>query len=81
MRIGKALTAVAVATSLISTPVFAGAENLSVTSAQRDAAPVGEGENIRGGGKIIITLLAISIIIGGIIVFLRDNDENLPTSP
>ena len=80
MRFGKALTAVAVATSLVATPVMAGAQNLSVASAQRDAAPAGQEENLKGGA-IVITLLAIFTVVGGMLVFLKDNDEDLPTSP
>lgn len=80
MRIGKTLLAAAIASTLVTTPVLANAQKLSVAAAQRDAAPVGQEESI-GGGTIIITLLAIFAIIGGIVVFVKDNDEDLPTSP
>lgn len=80
MRFAKALTAVAVATSLVSTPVLAGAQNLSVAAAQRDAAPAGKEENLKGGA-IVVTLLAIFLVVGGVLVFLKDNNEDLPTSP
>ena len=80
MRFGKALTAVAVATSLVATPVMAGAENLSVASAQRDAAPAGQEENLKGG-SIFIALIGFAVIISAIIVAFDENDEDLPTSP
>ena len=79
MRIVKNLLATAIASSLVATPVLANSQKLSVAAAQRDAAPVGQQEAV-GGGKIIVTLLAIFAIIGGIIVFVKDNDEDLPTS-
>ena len=80
MRFGKALTSVAVATSLVATPVIAGAENLSVASAQRDAAPVGQEENLKGG-SVIVALIAFALIVGAIIVAFDGNDEDQPTSP
>ncbi len=80
MRFGKTLTAAAVATSLVATPVLAGAENLSVASAQRDAAPVGQEENLKGAG-IFLALLGFGLIVASIIVAFDGNDEDLPTSP
>lgn len=81
MRIGKTLLAAAIASSLVTTPVLANAQKLSVASAQRDAAPVGQEDAALGGGPIVITLLAIFAIVGGILVFVKDNEEDEPVSP
>ncbi len=80
MRFGKTMTAVAVAASLVATPVIAGAENLSVASAQRDAAPVGAQENL-AGSQIILALVGFGLIVFGAIAAFDNNDEDLPTSP
>lgn len=80
MRIGKTLLAAAIASTLVTTPVLANAQKLSVSAAQRNAAPVGQEESI-GGGKVIIALLSLVAIIGGIVILLDGNDEDLPTSP
>lgn len=80
MRFGKAMMAAAVATSLISTPVLAGAENLSVASAQRDAAPVGQQEEL-AGGNMIVALIGLVLVVAAVVIAFDDNNEDSPTSP
>ena len=80
MKIKRISVALAAALSLISAPVMAGIENLSVASAQRDSSPVNTGENLKGG-HIFGALIAIGMIIGASILAFDNNNENEPTSP
>lgn len=77
MRIGKiSLAAVAVVT-IAGAPVLA--QVAANTSVSRTSVESADENNIAGSG-IIIGILAISAIIGGIII-AADNDEDAPTSP
>ena len=68
MRFGKKLMAVAVATSMIATPVMAGAEKLSVVSAQRDAAPVAKGEAGFMLGFGLIGLISVAAVLSAVLL-------------
>jgi Ca2+/Na+ antiporter len=80
MRFGKTLIGAVVASSLISAPALAGSQNLSVSSAQRDAAAVGQEENMFGA-PIFVALIGLALIVSVAVVALDDNNEDAPTSP
>lgn len=82
MRFTKLMTAAAVAVSLSSVPVMAqAAQTQSATKlAQLSGQNVRQGAQLQNesesrGGSIILALIAAGLIIAGIIIFVKDDDD------
>ena len=74
MTIAKTLFASAAALGLVAAPITAQAAPV------RAATPVGQSEQIAGGGTALYVALGIFAV--AMIILLADNDsEDLPTSP
>jgi glycerol uptake facilitator-like aquaporin len=79
----KGLIAAAAAAALATTPVVASAQaSAQSTAATTELAPADEsveGSELRGG--FIIPFVVIIVIILGILVFIDDEDNELPITP